>query len=100
MVLSMVLIPDSSMEDHTDHEQSSCCISDTDQTDHHNEKEDDGCCEKGCNPFLNCCGMMGFVPIYPASFSLPNTPEIFTITDFYLSPASTFSGDIWQPPRV
>jgi len=100
MVFSMVFLPDGSMESHSDQAQSSCCSVASNQPSDNTSNDDDGCCEKGCNPFLNCCGMMGFVPVNRTDFSVEKSIKTRTTTDYYISPESFFFGDIWQPPKV
>lgn len=58
------------------------------------------CCNNGCNPFMNCCGMMGFVvvdPIQIGSIQLNSKKENI---DTYQSIQSNHEQVIWQPPRV
>ncbi len=96
LVLSMVTIPAISSFNDNDEEKHACCVADQDSE---NSSKDD-CCEKGCNPFINCCGMMGFIPSNPLFFQDSKATSFEKVSDHYLDPKSDCSLEIWQPPKV
>ena len=58
------------------------------------------CCEDGCNPFVNCCGMMGFIISDVVQLHQRTLQWSFQKIDFYQNPISDFNIDIWHPPQV
>lgn len=64
------------------------------------EKKKDHCCNKGCNPFLSCCGGMGFIL---QKNELQTAPELSVKkeTNFrYIAIHSNYINDLWQPPKI
>jgi hypothetical protein len=74
----------------------SCCVSDHDD----GTSSKDNCCENGCNPFINCCGMMGFILEEKLQFKTLLTANIDVVSDTYMDPKSNFELDIWEPPKI
>jgi hypothetical protein len=76
----------------------SCCkIQDTDSK---SNKSNDDCCNNGCNPFFNCCGMMGFVPVEKKIEQAFDLMVIYDNIDFYIPMISSYGDNIWQPPKI
>jgi hypothetical protein len=96
LVLSIVTIPIVNTSGENNEKEHACCVLDHESE---NPSEDD-CCENGCNPFINCCGMMGFIPGNPMQFTVSKTTFFQLISDTYRDPISDCIIDIWQPPRV
>ena len=92
----MVTIPIVYSSGDNNKKEYSCCITGLETE---NSSEND-CCENGCNPFINCCGMMGFIPGNPILFSVSKTTIFQLISDTYRDPISDCIIDIWQPPKV
>lgn len=61
---------------------------------------DSDCCGNGCNPFVKCCGFMGFVIVQSLSFELLALRSEKEITANYPSIRSQYQGSIWEPPKV
>jgi hypothetical protein len=98
IILSMVAFPAMSMDKNVPSALSSCCTSSGDSQEESPTKDD--CCNKGCNPFVNCCGMMGFM-LTPFQEIAPTTlTTVHAESDDYLDPQSQCAIDIWQPPKV
>jgi len=92
----MVALPAKSKSDCMQQEKQSCCISNFEK-DNPSKKD---CSDNTCNPFLNCCSMMGFIPSEKPYLSLASVEIISIIPDSYLAPQSNFVGSIWHPPQV
>lgn len=73
-----------------------CCQKKTSKKDS-NHKD---CCDKGCNPFLSCCSLMGFtIEIFEPTYlikSIDKSPLNFTYNEML----SAFEGKAWQPPKI
>ena len=64
------------------------------------EEKKDNCCDKGCNPFLSCCGGMGFV-LQKIEIALKKMyPSKESANYHYQTIHSTYSNDLWLPPKV
>ena len=64
------------------------------------EEKKDNCCDKGCNPFLSCCGGMGFV-LQKIEIALKKMyPSKESANYHYQTIDSTYSNDLWLPPKV
>lgn len=96
LVFSMVVLPAFAMKNNPEKPISSCCTSDQQE----NDSGSDDCCDKGCNPFVNCCGMMGFLPKSAIKLVPVLAPMQGTVLDTYLEPASNYTVNIWHPPQV
>lgn len=58
------------------------------------------CCGKGCNPFVSCCSMMGFIP---QEATLSFKKELISKEKFELNSEnviSSFKGEAWNPPKA
>lgn len=64
------------------------------------EEKKDHCCDKGCNPFLTCCGGMGFTLqkneiVFQEIFQSDKTSNFH-----YQATHSTYNNELWIPPKV
>jgi hypothetical protein len=64
------------------------------------EEKKDNCCDKGCNPFLSCCGGMGFI-LAKSDFSLQEISHLKDDNNYaYLAIHSSYFNGMWQPPKI
>ncbi len=97
IILMMVSFPLKRINS-TEKVKHSCCK--TQDTDGNSNKSNDDCCNNGCNPFFNCCGMMGFIPVEK---TIERPLELIVIhenLDIYIPMISSHKDNIWQPPKV
>lgn len=65
-----------------------------------NNQDSNDCCNNGCNPFVNCCGMMGFVVVDQFQLEEFQSFSEKEFIDTYQSIYSNHEQVIWQPPKV
>ncbi len=64
------------------------------------EETKNHCCEKGCNPFLSCCGGMGFI-LQKNELQFTSRGYLEKELNFrYLASKSNYVNDLWQPPKI
>ncbi len=89
---------DTLMANHEVKKEHSCCKVKNEQTPEKNHKKN--CYGKGCNPFVSCCSMMGFIP---QSQTLSFKKAVVTKEKMNLRSEnilSVFNGEAWNPPKV
>lgn len=64
------------------------------------EEKRDNCCDKGCNPFLSCCGGMGFTFQKTEIVLQENFHSEKTFNFHYQAINSTYNNKLWLPPKV
>jgi len=74
----------------------SCCVDDLGS----DEIPKDDCCENGCNPFVNCCGIMGFMISDPLTLKEGKIKHFNELFDLYSGETARYIPIYWQPPKV
>jgi len=64
------------------------------------EGKKDNCCDQGCNPFLSCCGGMGFTFQKIEIILQENYLAKKSSNYYYQATHSTYSNELWLPPKV
>ncbi|MCX6180671.1 MAG: hypothetical protein NT150_01910 [Bacteroidetes bacterium] len=96
-VLFLSAVPVKAHEEESTKKHSCCKVQKEVPNNKHTSK---GCCDKGCNPFLSCCSMMGFIP---QESNLTFKKELISKEKFELyseNAISRFKGEAWHPPKV
>jgi hypothetical protein len=63
-------------------------------------KKDHDCCSQNCNPFLSCCGGMGFI-LSKSDVQLQTLKLAKENNEYrYVAMHSNFFNDMWQPPKI
>ena len=76
-----------------------CEASSTTDQKENDDREDSNCCNNGCNPFVNCCGFMGFVIVQPYSFEVGAVESVRLKMDVLQAETSAYQGSVWEPPK-
>ncbi len=64
------------------------------------EEKKDNCCDKGCNPFLSCCGGMGFTFQKTDIVLQENYTAEKSSNYHYHATHSNYTNELWIPPKV
>jgi hypothetical protein len=94
----MLVSVDTLMANYEVKKEHSCCKVKNEQN--HKKDHKKNCCGKGCNPFVSCCSMMGFIP---QSQTLTFKKPLITKEKIALrseNVLSVFTGEAWNPPKV
>lgn len=94
----LLIFVDTLMANHEIKKEHSCCkIKKENPLKKHKKKN---CYGKGCNPFVSCCSMMGFIPQsamlnFKKEFISKEKIEIYS-----QNAISSFKGEAWNPPKI
>ncbi|MFM7023138.1 MAG: hypothetical protein ACKOXB_09185 [Flavobacteriales bacterium] len=97
LILLVVFLAATPMHAHKEaKKEHSCCKAKTTQ-----KKEDKkNCCDNMCNPFVQCCSMMGFIPQEATLSFRKEFPSRVKIELYSATMLSSYKGEAWNPPKA